>query len=123
MKKKNNLFTVLDAINFKDKEYCYNKKDCTAYMLLLWFSHNKESLPIVEKINKHLFDLKDEIVYTYLYNTIPKGKKFLKWDKGKKDKKLLKKEEKILKSLKDNFSMSDEEALMIYKMYKEILDG
>ena len=121
--KKNNLFTVLDAINYKDSKYQYNKKDCTAYMLLLWFSHNRESLPHVEKINHYLFDLDDEIVYNYLYKCIPKGKKFLKWDKGTKDKKLLKKEEKILKELMDDYRMSKEEALKMYKMYKEIING
>ncbi len=113
----NNLFKVLDAINLKNKNYKYNKKDCSAYMLLMWLSHNQQCIPYVEKINQYLFDLPDEMVYHYLYTSIPKGKKYIKWTKGTKDKKLLKKEEKILKELQDEYNMSEFEALYLYKMY------
>ncbi len=111
------LFKCLDAINLKNKNYKYTKKDCSGYMLLMWFSHNRSCMPFVEEINKYLFDISDEMVYSYLYRVIPKGKKYLKWDKGTKDKKLLKREEKVIKELTDIYGISDDEALMLFKLY------
>ena len=111
------LFDCLNAINLKNPKYIYNKKDCSGYMLLMWFSHNQQCMPYVADINEHLFRLGDEAVFKYLYNKIPKGKKYLKWDKGDKDKKLLKKEEKIIQEIKDEWGFSTREAKMIYNMY------
>ena len=117
VKKPNNLFTCINAINLKNPTYKYNKKDVNGYMLLIWFSHSQSCSDIVNKINKYLFDLPDEFVYTYLYKAIPKAKRFIKWDKGKKEKKLLKKEEKIVKELMDVYSFSKMEALTLFKRY------
>ncbi len=116
-KKPNKLFDCLNAINMKNPSYKYNKKDCSGYMLIMWFSHSQSCIKIVSKINKHLFDVPDEFVYTYLYKQIPKARRFIKWDKGIKDKKLLKKEEKIVKNIMDVYSFSKFEALTLFKRY------
>jgi len=111
------LFDCLNAINYKNKTYKYNKKDCSAYMLLLWFSHDQHCLSVLDKINEHLFDIPDEMVYKYLYNAVPSNKRFLKWDKGIKKKKMLKKEEKIIQSMIDRYSFSKYEAETLYVLY------
>ena len=111
------LFDCLNAINLKNPNYKYDKKDCSGYMLLMWFSHDKQCMPIVNTLNDHLFRLPDEAVYAYLYRHIPKGKKYLKWDKGVKDKDLLKKEQKIIQEMKDEWGFSNREAKMIYNLY------
>lgn len=111
------LFDCLNAINYKNKSYKYNKKDCNGYMLLLWFSHDKECISIVDEINRYLFSMNDEMVYNCLYSKIPRKKRFIKWDKGIKDKKLLKKEEKIIKKLRDLYGFSEFESKTLYKLY------
>lgn len=116
-KKPNKLFDCLNAINLKNPSYKYNKKDCSGYMLLMWFSHAQSCAEIVNNINNYLFDIPDEFVYTYLYKAIPKARRFIKWDKGTKDKKLLKREEKVIKELMDIYSMSKLEALTLFKRY------
>lgn len=111
------LFDCLNAINHKNKSYKYNKKDCNAYMLLLWFSHDQSCLNILDKINEHLFDIPDKMVYQYLYTAIPQSRRFLKWDKGTKSKKLLKKEEKIISAMIDTYNFSRFEAETLYVLY------
>jgi len=111
------LFNCLNAINQKNKSYKYNKKDCNAYMLLLWFSHDQKCLDILDKINERLFDIPDEMVYKYLYSAIPLSRRYLKWDKGIKSKKMLKKEEKIIQSMIDTYNFSKYEAEMLYVLY------
>ena len=81
-KKPNRLFDCLNAINHKNPTYKYDKKDCSAYMLLMWFSHATDCSEIINKINTHLFDIPDELVYHYLYKSVPKGQRFIKYDKG-----------------------------------------
>ena len=116
-RKPNKLFDCLNAINMKNPSYKYCKKDVNGYMLLMWFSHSQSCSDIVNEINKYLFDIPDEFVYTYLYKSIPKARRFIKWDKGVKDKKLLKREEKIVKGLMDVYSFSKLEALTLFKRY------
>lgn len=111
------LFDCLNAINLKNRKYVYNKKDCSAYMLLMWFSHDKSCMPLVDKINTHLFSMSDETVYKILFMGIPKGKRYIKWDKGDKDKKLLKKEEKLITLLKEEYGFSEIEATNHYRLY------
>lgn len=113
------LFDCLDAINRKTP-YKYNKKDCSGYMLLLWMSHSSSCMEYIEKLNERLFSMPDELVYAALYKGIPKAKRFLKWDKGTKDKGLLKKQEAIVQGLKDNHGFSDYEALTVYKRYIDV---
>jgi hypothetical protein len=85
-----NIFSYINAISYK-KELKYDKTLAPAYLLMLWFSHDKNVLPILNRINHYIFNLPDEIVYNYLYHAIPSGKRFLKWvkkDKTEKEKKL-----------------------------------
>jgi hypothetical protein len=111
------LFDCLNAINLKNKSYQYNKKDVSAYMLLLWFSHDPDCIDIVDKINERLFDIPDEMVYHYLYEAVPQKRRFIKWDKGTKNKDLLKKERKIIDGLKEQYGFSEYEAKKLYVLY------
>jgi hypothetical protein len=86
-------------------------------MLLLWFSHDPDCIDIVDKINERLFDIPDEMVYYYLYEAVPQKRRFIKWDKGVKDKDLLKKERKIIDGLKEQYSFSEYEAKKLYVLY------
>lgn len=116
-KKPNKLFDCLNAINKKDPTYKYNKKDCNGHMLLMWFSHASDCIDIVNKINTHLYDIPDELVYYYLYKSVPKGNRWLKYDKGKKDKALLKRQRELIQSLQDEYEMSKKEATTLFKRY------
>ena len=111
------LFDCLNAINYKNKSYKYKKKDCSGYMLLLWFSHDRYCLSLLDDINEHLFDMPDAMVYKYLYDAVPHTKRFLKWDKGTKQKKMLVKEEKIIKKMMDTYGFSRYEAETLYILY------
>ena len=111
------LFDPINAIIKKNASYKYNKKDCPAYMLMMWFSHSNPLLPLLDQINEHLFDMKDEAVYKCLYDGVPKGYRKLKYIKGTKDKKLLKKQQKIIEELIDTYQLSKEEAFKLYTLY------
>ena len=117
IKKPNRLFDCINAINGKNASYKYSKKDCNGHMLLMWFSHATDCVSIVNDINLHLYDIPDELVYYYLYKAVPKGTRFIKYDKGTKDKKLLVKQQKIIQSLIDEYDMSKMEAKTIFKRY------
>jgi hypothetical protein len=97
----------------------YDKKDkVSMFLLTMYLSHDKHLLPLVEKINKIQFQLNDKQIYDYYYNTIPKGKKFIKWvkkDESKSDDKNLKKLYDEL--LYEHPNLSDDEL----KLYKPLL--
>lgn len=114
------LFSCLNAVNEKIPIYKYNKKDCSAYMLLLWLSHSEGCLPYIDKINERLFDMPDELVFAALYKGIPKGKRFIKWDKGIKDKEYTKKKEAIITSLMEDHGFSGFEAKTLFKRYIDV---
>ncbi len=116
-KKPNRLFDCIKAINEKNSSYKYNKKDCSGYMLLMWFSHATDCVPIINEINRHLFDIPDELVYTYLYKSVPAGQRFIKYDKGTKDKALLVRQKKVIQTLMDEYEMSKMEATTVFKRY------
>jgi len=114
------LFDCLNAINLKNSSYKYNKKDCSGYMLLLWLSHSPSCMEYVNKLNERLFNMPDDVVFAALYKGIPRSKRFIKWDKGVKDKSLLKKKQKIVQDLMDNHSFSKFEALTVFKRYIDV---
>jgi hypothetical protein len=116
-KKPNKLFDCLNAINRKDPSYKYNKKDVSGYMLLMWFSHASDCTDIINEINAHLFDIPDELVYYYLYKSVPTGNRFIKYDKGTKEKKLLVRQQKLIQTLMDEYEMSKMEATKLFKRY------
>jgi hypothetical protein len=111
-----NLTKCLNAINLKNKSYVYKKSDCSGFMLMMFFSHDKKCLPIVERINDHLFDVEDLFVYNYLYKAIPRSNRYLKWDHGKKDK-LKATEKKVIQQLQDDHEISVAEATTLFLRY------
>jgi len=75
-----NFFSYLNSIFYKNN-IGYDKKIVSSYLLSLWLSHDKNLLPMVNKINHMLFDLPDEMIFKYYFDKVPKGKRFIKWDK------------------------------------------
>lgn len=109
MEKDPTLFTFLGQIQSKIRKYPYNKKLAPSYMLLMWLSHVNNFLPIIEKINT--FNMKDELIYEYLMDNIPKGNKFVKWIKKEKS---TKKKESVLI---EKYDISKKEA-EIYNIFE-----
>lgn len=114
------LFECLNAVNLKSPGYKYKKKDCSGYMLLLWLSHSPSCMEYIDILNERLFDIPDELVYAALFKGIPKSKRYIKWDKGLKDKAMGKKKERIIQDLKDVHGMSDFEAKTLFKRYIDV---
>lgn len=109
---KETLFTFIQAL-FSKKKLTYNKKVANAYMLSLWLSNDDKLLGIVNRINKHLFSLDDELVWKYYFNLIPSGKRYIKYIKG--DKRV----SDDLESLKkEHPNLSSKEAGMIVNLLK-----
>jgi hypothetical protein len=82
------IFTYLNNIFYK-QGLAYDKKVAPAYLLSLWLSHDPSLIHIVNKINELHFNISDELIYTYYYEKIPKGKRFIQWvKKDEKDKKI-----------------------------------
>ena len=106
------IFDYINAINYK-KPIEYDKSKASAYILMLWFSHDRTLLKTLNDINEFLFTLPDEVVYNYLYHKIPSGKRFLRW--VKKDKKA--NEEKLEEELKE-YNLSKRELMLYNKFVK-----
>ncbi len=84
MEKEKTIFDYLNSI-FNKKPLDYNKKIAPAFLLSLWLSHEKKFIDIVNDINMFQFYIKDEYIYKYFMDKIPKGKSFIKWIKKDKD--------------------------------------
>lgn len=104
------IFNYINAISYK-KPIKYEPKNGSAYLLLLWFSHDNNLLPMLNKINQYVFSLPDEIIYKYLFHAVPGGKRFLKWVKKDKSEKV----EKFEKEL-EVYNISKKE-MMLYNMF------
>ncbi len=84
------IFDYLNAIYYKTN-IKYDHKIASAYMLSMWLAHDKTLLSIVNKINRYHFMLKDNIIFQYYFEKIPKGKRYIKWvKKDEKETKLTK---------------------------------
>lgn len=105
---KTTLFTILNSINYKTKIE-YNKKDASAYLLMLWLSHSKDLIKITNDMNLHLFDIPDDLVYKYFFNKVPKKRRFIKWAKKLKEYDKFKKD---VEKLKEQYNLSEREALI-----------
>jgi len=104
-----NLFTFLNQIQSKRRTVPYDKKIANAYILTLWLSHDKGLIGKVNDMNKFLFNLPDHVVYEYYMSIIPKGKRYIKWNKKIKDEAF----EKRVKKLQEIYpEMSSREARM-----------
>lgn len=99
-----NLFDHLNSIFYK-KHIKYDNKQCSAYVLTLWLSHDIDLIEYCNRINQILFDISDESVYNYFYNVVPKKKRFIKYIK--KDKNV---DNKEIKHLIRKYNMSKREA-------------
>jgi len=88
------LFDHLKAIYLEpyDPKYFDNmtevdKKTFSTYMINRYLSMNPEWLFITNIVQQYSFDMTSEALYKVYANFIPKGRTFLKWVKGKKEKK------------------------------------
>ena len=103
---KKTLFDYLNAIYYK-KDIPYDKKVANGYILTLWLSHDRGLLDLSNEINKYLFKLPDEAVYSYFFDKVPKGKRFIKYVKKEK---VDKKKQKEIDELVKIYNISEEEA-------------
>lgn len=74
------IFDFINALLLK-KKVEYDQKIAPAYLVSLWLSHEKKFLDIVNAINPYMFSLKDDIIWKYYMEKVPKGKTFIKWVK------------------------------------------
>jgi hypothetical protein len=100
------LFDVLNAVNEK-KPYIYKKKDCSAFMLVMWLSHDPALIGICNDINPYIFSMSDDMIYRYFLKRVPKKKRYLKWTKKLASSKS---KEKDIKVLMDKYELSKREA-------------
>lgn len=101
-------YDFLIQIADKKTKHKYDKRIAPAHLLLNWFSHDSYCCDIVQEINHLQFGLGDDIIYQYLFLTIPKNMSIPQWVKKKKGKT----DEKIEK-IKIKYNVSSYEALMI----------
>lgn len=109
-RKHNDLFGVLNAI-FNKTPVLYDKKEASAYMLMLWLSHEKDLMYWVDQINmnKIIFNTPDKLIFKYFYDKIPKKRRFVKWIKKSK---VSENKEKALTELCNKYNISKKEAML-----------
>lgn len=107
-------FTYVDQIFNKTKVVPYDKKVASAFFLCLHFSFFKDLVKVVDKILPYLYSVGDEAVYEFLWHEIPKGKRFLRWPKKKKEEAL---DEGIDKLREKHLRLSRREARMLVSFY------
>ena len=112
MKKKprqpNDLFGTLNAITMKTN-INYDKKLASAYMLLLWLSHERDLMWYVDKMNTVMYNIPDELVFKYFVKAVPKKKRYIKWIKKGR---VSKKKEAKIQELCDKYNISKKESLL-----------
>lgn len=107
------IFSFLNAINYKKTDIKYDPKLGSAYLLMLWLSHDRTLLAILNKINQYIFNLPDNVVYNYLYDKIPRGKRFLKWVR-----KIQTDQEKNIEKELEEYKLSKKEIMLYNKFIK-----
>lgn len=79
-------------------------------MLSMWLSHDSNLIDTVNKINRLHFALRDDIIYKYYMDKVPKGKRWIKWVKKEpKDERI----EKRIEEITGNSKLSKKEAKRI----------
>ncbi len=115
------IFDIMTQIFTKKVTHPYDKeaaKVASGWQLSRWFSHHRDLIDIVEKINKVQFSLTNKMVYDYYFNAIPKQRKrYIKWTK--KDQTTVQKEKEIEEYMVE-FDLSKREAMMILKHKERI---
>jgi len=107
-RKPNDLFGTINSVCMKTPIE-YDKKEASAYMLLLWLSHDRDLMLWVNIINPVLFTLSsfsDKLVYKYFFNKLPKKNRYIKWI----PKDVNEKRDKEIKELCDKYGISKSEA-------------
>jgi len=102
-----------------DKEYFDNlsesdRKTFSTYMINRYLSMNPDWLSIVSMIQKISYDVSPEALYKIYGNIIPKGRTFLKYVKGKKEKRF---NNELLELIAHHYQISKRDAtdyLMIF---------
>ena len=117
-KKKNNPFDYIKQITTKrkPKDFEYDKKICSGYLLSFFLSHSTDLLPLVQDMNRVQYYVKDKYVYDYYYDVIPQGDSWLGLIKKKVDNK----EKEEIEEIKLKYQVSTREARLI-RAYKERL--
>ena len=77
MAKELTFFDYTNAIQKKQKIE-FNDKIFNGYLAFLHFSLYKPYIPIIQELNKHIFNLTNKQIYMYLYDKIPKGNVYIK---------------------------------------------
>jgi hypothetical protein len=115
-----NMFDYMNQIFYKKRTYPYNKKIANAYLMLMWLSHDQKLMPIIHKIARLQWYVPDDIIYEYLMDAVPKGKRFIKWDKKlAEDKKRVKNIEDLMSETK----LSKREATYVINKLERLEDA
>ena len=107
-------FTFVDQICLKSHKVVYDKKVASAYFLCLHFSFFKDLVKIVDNVLPYLYTLGDKAIYDYLWHSIPKGSRFIRWPKKKQEETL---DLGISKLKEKHPDLSRREARMIVSFY------
>ena len=112
--KKVGLFDHLKAIYLEpyNPDYFKNmsetdRKTFSTYMINRYISMNPDWLFLANYVQKFSYDMTPEMLYKVYANFIPKGKTYLKYIKGKKEKKFNK---ELIRLFVDYFECSEKEA-------------
>ena len=111
-----------DWNDFSEEDY----KSFSTFIINRFLSMNKEWIEIVNMLQQYTIGMKNRDVYMLYKNLIPREKKFLKYIKGKKDKKYNKELVEMMcryfevgsKEVREYISLMDKEELKtILKLY------
>ena len=103
------LFSFIDQIRSKETWYDYDPKIAPAFLLLMGLSNYNPDLKTCNAINHLLWPMPSDMIYKYFFEAIPKGKRFVKWPKKEKSKKI----DKEIKALKEKYNISTYEAKLL----------
>lgn len=98
------------------KDFEYDKKVCSGFLLSFFLSHSMRFLPIVQKMNKIQYYVKDKFVYEYYFDQIPKGFERLNLIKKAEDK-----SKNEIEEIQREYNVSKREARLIL-IHKERLN-
>lgn len=117
VKKPVNIFTFINQIFYKNKTHPYDKKLAPAYQLSRWLAHDPQLIDIVQEMNFRQFKVPDEKIYEYYFHKVPKGRRYIKWNKAMKVPEKVKKD---IQKIKENYGVSMNEAKRIHKHLESI---
>ena len=101
------IFDWLNQITYNKKDWnTFSEGDHKSFSIFIinrFLSMNKEWIEIINMLQQYTIGMENRDVYNLYKNLIPRQKKFLRYIKGKKDKKY---DEKLIKILCDYFKCS-----------------